>query len=214
MLGARRPPAARGHQVYTPTLAGLGERTHLLDPRIDLETHARDVVDVLAGEDLTGVILVGHSYGGMVITGVAEQAPDRLARLVFLDAFVPEDGQALFDLLRPERRDSYRQKAQAQGDGWRVPPPPSQALGVTDEEHCTTGPLVPSFAPFAARLRATPGWRYHELATGHDAMLTAPEELAEVLLKLNQEQDAGREMANGNVVVAQPRGHQSSKEAR
>jgi pimeloyl-ACP methyl ester carboxylesterase len=216
-----------GHQVYAPTLAGLGEHAHLLNPRIDLETHARDVVDVLTGEDLTGVILVGHSYGGMVIAGVAEQAPNRLARLVFLDAFVPEDEQALFDLLRPERRDSYQQGAQAQGDGWRVPPPPPQALGVTDEEqarwladqltpqplrtfeqpvrltnpaaaalprtyvHCTAGPLVPSFAPFAARLRVAPGWRYHELATGHDAMLTAPEELADVLLKLRQDQDAG-----------------------
>jgi pimeloyl-ACP methyl ester carboxylesterase len=208
-----------GQAVYTPTLAGLGERSHLLDPRIGLDTHVRDVVDVLEREDLCDVVLVDHSYGGMVISGAADLAAGCLAHLVFLDAFVPEDGQSLLDLLRPERRDLYLRAAREHGDGWRVPPPPPQALGITDEVgaallagrltlqplrtfeqpvqlrdpaasalpqtyvHCIAGPLVPSFAPFAARARSDAGWRYRELATEHDAMLTAPEDLAEILLE-------------------------------
>ena len=209
---------ASGHEVFAPTLTGLGERAHLLEPGIGLDTHVRDVVGVLTSEDLSGVVLVGHSYGGLVISGVAEHADERISRLVYLDAFVPQDGQSLFDLLPPERRDLYRRGARERGEGWRVPAPPAQALGIADEArarwlatkltpqplrtfeqpvrlvspaaptvsrtyiHCTEGPLAPSFAPFAARYEDEPGWRYRELATGHDAMLTVPEELAEVLL--------------------------------
>jgi pimeloyl-ACP methyl ester carboxylesterase len=76
-----------GHVVYTPTLTGLGERVHLASPEVDLETHIADIVNVLEFEELTDVVLVGHSYGGMVITGVADRVPDRLARLV--DLFPP-----------------------------------------------------------------------------------------------------------------------------
>jgi pimeloyl-ACP methyl ester carboxylesterase len=123
---------AAGHAVWAPTLTGLGERAHLLTPDTDLDLHIQDIVNVLEYEDLSNVILVGHSYAGMVIAGVADRVPERLAHLVFLDAFVPTDGQSLFDLLRPERRDMYRQQTQVHGDGWRVPPPPPQALGVTE----------------------------------------------------------------------------------
>src|SRR5687768_18076653 len=91
-----------GHDVYCPTLTGSGERVHLASPRVDLATHVEDVVNVLHYEDLRGVVLVGHSYGGMVITGAAERVSERLARLVYLDAFVPQDGQALADLLPPD----------------------------------------------------------------------------------------------------------------
>ena len=92
---------AAGHVVYTPTLTGLGERSHLLRPGIDLDLHIRDVVAVLDFEDLRDVILVGHSYGGMVITGVADRAADRIGRLVYLDAANPVNGQSLLDVAGP-----------------------------------------------------------------------------------------------------------------
>ena len=92
---------AAGHEVVTPTLTGLGERSHLLSPAIDLDLHIRDVVAVLHFDDLRDVILVGHSYGGMVITGVADRAGDRIGRVVYLDAANPVNGQSLLDVVRP-----------------------------------------------------------------------------------------------------------------
>jgi pimeloyl-ACP methyl ester carboxylesterase len=90
-----------GHEVYTPTLSGLGERSNLLSPDIDLDLHVRDVAAVLHYEDLHDVILVGHSYGGMVITGAADRAADRIGRVVYLDAANPENGQSLLDVAGP-----------------------------------------------------------------------------------------------------------------
>ena len=90
-----------GHDVYTPTLTGLGERAHLVSPRVDLDMHIRDVTAVLHHEDLREVILVGHSYGGMVITGVADRAADRVGRIVYLDAANPVNGQSLVDVSGP-----------------------------------------------------------------------------------------------------------------
>src|ERR1700724_4250982 len=90
---------AAGHELLTPTYTGLGERAHLANPAIDLETHIRDVLGVLEFEDLRDVVLLGHSYGGMVATGVADRARDRVAKLIYLDAFVPQDGQSMLDLL-------------------------------------------------------------------------------------------------------------------
>jgi pimeloyl-ACP methyl ester carboxylesterase len=90
-----------GHEVYTPTLTGLGERSHLLSPGIDLDLHITDVVAVLDYEDLRDVILVGHSYGGMVITGVADRAAERVGRIVYLDAATPVNGQSLVDVAGP-----------------------------------------------------------------------------------------------------------------
>ena len=92
---------AQGHEVYTPTLTGLGEREHLMSPTIDLETHITDVAKVLQFEELTDVILVGHSYGGMVISGVADRVPERIRNLVFLDAAMPQNGQSLVDHAGP-----------------------------------------------------------------------------------------------------------------
>ena len=92
---------ARGHEVYALTLTGIGERAHLLDARVDLHLHVRDVVAVLDYEDLHDVILVGHSYGGMVITGAADRAADRVGRLVYLDAATPVNGQSLVDVAGP-----------------------------------------------------------------------------------------------------------------
>jgi pimeloyl-ACP methyl ester carboxylesterase len=115
------PLRAAGHDVFTPTLTGLGERTHLASPAVDLETHVQDVANVLEYEDLRDVVLVGHSYGGMVITGVAGRARDRLRHVIYLDAFVPENGQSLADLVGPEGAARMRAQAEA-GDGWRIPP--------------------------------------------------------------------------------------------
>jgi pimeloyl-ACP methyl ester carboxylesterase len=91
---------AMGHEVHCPTLTGLGERRHLLRPGIDLDTHIEDVVALLFHEDLTDVYLAGHSYGGMVITGVADRAPDRVKHLIFLDAAHPHDGESLYEIAK------------------------------------------------------------------------------------------------------------------
>jgi pimeloyl-ACP methyl ester carboxylesterase len=92
---------AEGHVVYTPTLTGLGERAHLLNAEVDLHRHVQDIAAVLEFEDLRDVILVGHSYGGMVITGAADRVPERVGRLVFLDAANPVNGQSLVDVAGP-----------------------------------------------------------------------------------------------------------------
>lgn len=115
---------AAGHEVWTPTLTGLGERGHLSGPEIDLETHIRDIVALLDCEDLEEVVLIGHSYGGMVATGVAQRRPERLRRLVYLDALVPDPGEAVFDLVPPQAAARMRAAAAAEGDGWRIPPNP------------------------------------------------------------------------------------------
>ena len=114
----------RGHELFTPTHTGLGERAHLARPEIDLEDHIADILGVLEFEDLHGVILVGHSYGGMVATGVADRVAERIAHLVYLDAFVPRDGQSAFDLTGAAARLRSLEIARSQGDGWRVPPNP------------------------------------------------------------------------------------------
>src|SRR5712692_6919091 len=95
---------AAGHRLVTPTYTGLGEREHLASPSNDLETHVEDLLAVIKYEDLNDVVLIGHSYGGMVATGVADRARDRIVQVIYLDDFVPRGGQALFDLLPPEQR--------------------------------------------------------------------------------------------------------------
>lgn len=118
-----------GHEVYTPTLTGFGERVHLAHSGVDLDTHIRDVVNVLEYEDLQGVVLVGWSYGGMVITGVADRAPERIARLVYLDALVPQNSQSVFDCENnPAGRASEEERVRTQGDGWQSPPPTEEDL--------------------------------------------------------------------------------------
>jgi pimeloyl-ACP methyl ester carboxylesterase len=121
-----------GHEVFTPTLTGLGERSHLLGPDVGLAVHVEDILGVLAYERLEDVVLVGHSYGGMVISGVADRATERIGALVYLDAALPVDGQAMLDLLLPARRASLLESAQTAGDGWRVPPIPAAQWGIDD----------------------------------------------------------------------------------
>jgi pimeloyl-ACP methyl ester carboxylesterase len=108
-----------GHDVLCPTLTGHGERVHLASPRVDLDTHIEDVVNVLHYEDLTGVVLVGWSYGGMVVAGVADRVPERIAHVVYLDSDVPRDGETS---VPPGGHAAREELARAHGDGWRVPP--------------------------------------------------------------------------------------------
>jgi pimeloyl-ACP methyl ester carboxylesterase len=127
---------AEGHDVYTPTLTGLGERSHLLHPGINLDTHIADVVGVLRYEDLSNVILVGHSYGGMVITGVADRALSRVGQLVYLDASMPVDGESLA-ILSPAMMELARRQARIVDGVELVLWPDSDAVkayGVTDAE--------------------------------------------------------------------------------
>lgn len=110
------------HVVHTPTLTGLGERSHLAHPTVDLDTHIQDIVNVLTFEDLHDVILVGHSYGGMVVTGVVDRAPERLAHVAYVDAMIPRDGESVFDFSGPDMAAAFIESAQADGAGWRIPP--------------------------------------------------------------------------------------------
>jgi pimeloyl-ACP methyl ester carboxylesterase len=125
---------AAGHQVFAPSLTGLGDRAHLLTPQTDLDTHVQDIVNLLEFEDLTEVVLVGHSYGGMVITGVAGRVPGRLRHLVYLDAFVPAAGESLYDLLAADARAMFRATTYLADGGRLLPPPPLSRWGVTADQ--------------------------------------------------------------------------------
>lgn len=125
--------SARGHRVYAPSLTGLGDRSHLLDARIGLDTHVTDIVNLVEWEDLTSVVLCGHSYGGMVIAGAAEKLMPRIRAMVFLDAFVPEANKSLMDLTSAEAR--ARREAIMEKDGSGLMKPNSaEALGILDSK--------------------------------------------------------------------------------
>ncbi len=123
-----------GHRVLTPTLTGYGETRHLAGPDVGLGTHTDDIVALILAQDLTGVVLVGHSYAGMVISAVAERVPDRIAELVFLDAMVPVDGESACDVM-PVTKTLIDLAADGE-QPWRIPPlpelPPHGLFGVTD----------------------------------------------------------------------------------
>jgi pimeloyl-ACP methyl ester carboxylesterase len=188
----RRALQAAGHEVYALTLTGLGERSHLATPAVGLDTHIQDVVNVLEYEDLRDVVLVGHSYGGMVVTAVADRAAARLARLVYVDAVLPNDGECMFDVTSPQMRAAWEERARLGGEGWRVPVSPGdrwrvapmllnpcqQPLRLTGTGsptvpgayvHCTAKTGRDDFARSADRARER-GWPVYELATGHDPL--------------------------------------------
>lgn len=208
----RRVLEAGGSSVYTPTLTGLGERAHLASREVGLETHISDVLAVLETEDLAEVVLVGHSYAGMVVTAVADRAAARIARLVYLDAVVPRDGQCLYDTASPQVKAYFEEQAKAAGEGWRVPPAGAKFLGLQSEEDllwvmprlrphpvrtfreavrlASDPPPVPrryincigDKPPGRARSTQAEGIAdYHELRTGHDAMVTAADEVVALL---------------------------------
>lgn len=145
---------AHGHEVFTPTLTGLGERAHLAGPSVDLDTHVQDIVNVLEFEDLKDVVLIGHSYGGMVITGVAARVPERLKQLIYLDAMVPKDGQCLLDLVSPADREARLKAAAASEGGWRLPPnPPSPDTAAADVAFMATRRVDQPIDTFAKPVR-------------------------------------------------------------
>src|SRR5262249_35478987 len=115
---------AAGHEFWTPSYTGMGERAHLANPAIDLDTHIQDILRALEFEELRDVILLGHSYGGAVATGVADRARERIAQVIYLDAFVPQNGQSVFDIQPAERAERMRELARDKGEGWRIPATP------------------------------------------------------------------------------------------
>ena len=204
---------ASGHEVFTPTLTGYGERAHLASPEVSLSTHIQDIVGVLECEDLYEVILVGHSYASMVITGVAERVPERLSRLVYMDTLIPKDGQCWNELMGPEVVQPMLDLAKEKGDGWRVdlmpfPPkwqpalikPSLEPLEVKNPDaariprayiHCTNrtteGHPLAALWPYIDRIAEEvkkQGWWYRSIPTEHGANLTMPQELSELLLEL------------------------------
>jgi pimeloyl-ACP methyl ester carboxylesterase len=205
---AARTIRAAGHEVYTPTLTGIGEREHLGSAEVNLETHVRDVLNVLRFEDLREVVLVGYSYGGAVITVVADRAPERISQLIYLDAWVPRNGQAVADLI-PVMAATFRQVARTVGGGWRIPRDPPHPRKTDHPLGSLEQPAVlgnaaadrlprsyvlftrnsfyhaPVMAEMAAQARAR-GWRYRELDADHTAPETHPQELAQLLLTLTE----------------------------
>ena len=144
----RRALQALGHDVFTPTLTGVGERAHLLSRTVTLDTHIDDVVNLIRWEGLSNVVLCGHSYGGAVVAGVADRVAESIEQLVYLDAFVLEHGQSLHDTLPDAQRALQLDLARDIGDGWKVPPIPAEVFNVNPADRawvdaqCTMQPLA------------------------------------------------------------------------
>ena len=204
---------AAGHRAFAVSLTGVGERAHLLRPDIRLQTHADDVCAVIEAEELQRAVLVGHSYGGLVITAVADRLADRLSHLVYLDAVVPQPGESWSSGHTPETRAARRAAIAATGT---LPPADPAAFGLQGEDAAwvarrqtpqpggvyddplhfdaqrinrlprtfidCTSPALPTIDLMRRRVRAAPGWQVMEIATGHDPMVSAPDELLAALL--------------------------------
>jgi pimeloyl-ACP methyl ester carboxylesterase len=215
----------RGYRVFTPTLTGLGERAHLVTPDISLGTHIEDIASVIRCEELDGIVLVAHSYGGTVVTGVCDAMRERVNKVVFIDANTPADGQPTIPGLTRELAEQF-----AGGplqDGYLLPALPPLRMGLDPgdseniewlERRLTPHPLqtltepirlqnggtvgmdrtfvlttpLDQLRPFARegtlRIKADPSWHYKELLVGHDAMIIAPEQTADLLDAIAQNQ--------------------------
>ena len=211
---------AAGHTAHAVTLTGVGERAHLLSRDITLDTHVRDVVNLIVSEELDDVVLVGHSYGGLIITGAADRLladdPARIRHLVYVDAVVPHPGECWASHQAPEIVASRLATAAAHPHN-ALAPPDAALFGLTGADgdwvnrrqtphpfgqyreallfdaarvaavprtfiDCTSPPW-PTIAPMRQRVRSEPGWRVRELATGHDAMVSAAGPLTRLLLE-------------------------------
>ena len=215
---------AAGHRVHTPTLPGLAERAGELTADTSLADHIADLAHYITARDLSGFVLAGHSYGGMVITGVADLLKDRIAHILYLDAALPRDGESMISYGAPRPAEAI---AAAEAGLRRLAPDgiamaafPPAMLGIPPGDplhdrvaalltphplktwldpirlahggpagiprtyvHCTAPALTGTQFPFIARMAAAdPDWRYAEIATGHEAMLTSPEATARLLL--------------------------------
>jgi pimeloyl-ACP methyl ester carboxylesterase len=202
---------AAGHELIVPTCTGLGERAHLASPEVSLETHIQDLLGVIKCEQLADFVLVAHSYGGMVATGVADRVPELIRQIIYVDAFVPRDGEALVDLVPAETRE--RILATGTNGGWLVQPQPIpddtpaedvkwiEQFRIPQPLHCFDTPVrlvngetrIPRAYIYALRhppadtfgrfaARAkSEGWAYHEIDASHSPHVTAPEQLAALL---------------------------------
>ncbi|MGI5493583.1 alpha/beta fold hydrolase [Microtetraspora malaysiensis] len=198
-----------GHEVHTPTLTGLGERAHLASPDIGLRTHVDDIAGLLTYEDLREVVLVGHSYAGLVVREAADRMPERVSQIVLVDAWVGRDGESLDDLA-PEFFREWVESVTV--DGFLATPPPAMVgvtipeqvewleakltpqprltfseltrlTGAVDAIRCRAVLCSPKRPMPFARLAGEHGWPITVLDVGHDAMVTAPRELADILLE-------------------------------
>lgn len=201
----------QGHDVFTPTLTGVGERSHLRGLNVNLDTHIEDVRNVILWEDLQDVVLCGHSYGGMVITGVADAIPEKIAALVYVDAFVPEDGETTMDMVPPARQQIILKGVAALG-GTDAPSPDVAMFNIneTDIDWVRSKVTAHPFASIAQAIRLTgaharvrkrvyvlaegrnarfyekfrgdPSWTTLTLKGGHDLMIDEPEGVARILV--------------------------------
>lgn len=210
---------ARGHRVTAPTQTGLGERSHLLSPGITIQTFVEDIVRHLEFNDLQNVNLVGHSFGGIPITGAADKVPERIARLIYLDAIMLDTGETWMSLLPKDMAEDRAELARKTSGGLSLPPAPAESFGVERPEdvafvqprltphpfrtfttaldlknpvgnglparyiRCTHPPYRP--AAVALERARTLGWSVEEIATGHDAMVTEPLALADLLQRVS-----------------------------
>ena len=192
----------QGHHVFAPTLTGVGERSHLSSPAVDLTTHVLDVVNEIRWKDLENVVLVGHSYGGMVITGVAEQVAPRISSIVYLDAFIPADGQSIRDLGGKVDAGPFttpipaaRFAVNGADQGWVDSKMTPQSTACFTEKLKVTGAYqripkktfiraknFPGFASTLERVGRDASWKTHVVDCGHDVMIDKPDELAGLLM--------------------------------
>lgn len=195
---------ARGHRVHVPTLSGLGERSHLPGHVIDLSTHIDDVVNEILWNDLERIVLVGHSYAGFVITGVAERIAERIASIVYLEAFIPEDGQSFADLatwldpslpmtpVPPSSPGDYPSEADRLWVEAKATPQPTGSFteklsvggayrGIAKKAFVMATGWDGPFADALEAARTTPGWSAYEIDCGHDVPVERPDELVTIL---------------------------------
>jgi len=213
---------AAGHMVFTPSNTGIAERSHLLAPSITLDTFVKDIAGVIEAEELSDVILVGHSFGGIPVSGAAELVASRIKRLVYLDSLVVQPGKSAFDGLPTEVVTQRRKAAQESSSGLSLPVPPPATfagLGVTEERDVAwlkrrftphplgayetplmvknpignglprtyiacTNPVFSPANPSKAWVQQQSGWNWVEIPTGHLPMVTAPDLLAQILMKV------------------------------
>lgn len=205
-----------GHDVFTPTQTGLGERSHLMSPEISMETFVFDVLNVILFEDLHDVVLVGHSFGGRTISGVVDRIPERIRKLVYVDAGLSPGGRSRLEDMPAEARDLRTRSSMEFDGGISVPPPPASRFDMTDPGqiewvqkfltpqplgvertglplvnplgngrpatfvHCNS-PAFPVTKPSADYARARDDWTFREFASGHNGIVTHPEQMALLL---------------------------------